>query len=221
MALKFILAGLISAILAGAAIFLLLDDATVDRIRAERERLTVSEARMTPEARDADMLDRLLGRDVPREAEATGIVADDAPLEGSRVGRRVADPAPAQTSGQGWLNQFRSSRAQARKGSDAVYVTLLEEAQKLRIEDVRDDAYLRILDYALAEGRYDVAAGIIDQISVPPLRDTGRQRIAVSLARAGRTDAAFAVLDSLEIEELADPIRLEIIRTATEPAPAE
>ncbi|MEM7728740.1 MAG: hypothetical protein AAF311_05635 [Pseudomonadota bacterium] len=216
MVLKFLTAGLISAILAGAAIFLLLDDDTVDRIRAERERITLSDARSQGSqsqsvqtadtqrerrngTREPDMLDRLLGRDLPQ----TDATQDRRTLpDDSRIGRRLA-PETEPGTGRAIIGGFD---------------VLLEQAAMLDIADVRDDAYLAILDHALAEDRMDVAAEIVPILSAPPLRDTARQRIGVAHARAGMLEDAFAVLEDVEIDGLLDPIRLEIIRAATDTA---
>ncbi len=97
---------------------------------------------------------------------------------------------------------------------------LLTEAEKLDIPDMRDQAYLNIVDYALSKGDRDRAESVLAQLSREELRDTARGRVAVSLAQAGRMEAAFAVLEELEIKELQDPIRLQIIEAATSGNPA-
>jgi hypothetical protein len=89
----------------------------------------------------------------------------------------------------------------------------LAETAKLDIVDARNDAYLNILDLAIAEERYGIAQEIVDDITVPELRDTARQRIGISHAQSGRLEEAFAVLEDLDIDALSDPIRLEIIRS--------
>ena len=233
MVLKFIVAGVISAVLAGAAIFLLLDDETVDRIRAEREALRSAEIFNDTSTNGADMLDRLLGRD----AEPTVQPADDpsvdppesAPVESedgrapdSRVGRQVVEEGTDEEGEprRGWLDAYLPERGTVDQPKKmvvppAVFETLLDQAARLEIEDARDDAYLSILNYALKEDRVGVADTLVEKLSTPPLRDTARQRIGIAHAKAGRVEAAFAVLDGIEIAELADPIRLEIIRAVT------
>lgn len=231
MVLKFIIAGMISALLAGAAIFLLLDDATVDRIRAEREALRSSDVFSGSGANSADMLDRLLGRDVERPAREDDVEAPteevnvedegDGRAPDSRVGRQVVEEGSEDAEPRrGWLDAYLPERETVDQPEQiivppAVFETLLEQAALLEIEDARDDAYLNILDYALKEGRVAVAETLIEKLSSPPLRDTARQRIGIAHAQAGRVDAAFAVLEGIEIQELADPIRLEIIRAIT------
>lgn len=91
------------------------------------------------------------------------------------------------------------------------YNLILAEAKKLMVTDMRNQAVLEIVDYAIDNGDIVQAADLVDELSTPELRDTARARIGTGLARAGKPDAAFAVLEALEIDELAAPIRLEII----------
>lgn len=261
MVLKFITAGVISAVLAGGAMYLAMDDEMLADLRADAQRSGFKDA--VPELRRGaktddqgpNVIDRLLGRDaVERGADsstndnnsanaskieqpATETASDDGAPDlssdidtmpsaetPSRVGQRVEEPAPT----RGWLDDFLPQRDTvatpipvtgvndgAAPVDAAVFDALLEQAALLDIADARDDAYLNILNFALTEGRYDVAADLVGKLSAPPLRDTARQRIGISHAKAGRTDKAFAVLDDIEINELADPIRLEIIRAVT------
>lgn len=91
------------------------------------------------------------------------------------------------------------------------YDLILAEAKKLMVTDMRNQAVLEIVDYAIDNGDIVQAADLVDELSTPEIRDTARARIGTGLARNGKPDAAFAVLDALEIDELAAPIRLEII----------
>jgi len=91
------------------------------------------------------------------------------------------------------------------------YSTVIAEAEKLLVIDMRNQAYLEIIDHAVDRGDMMQAADIVEELSTPELRDTARARIGTGLARRGDTKAAFAVLDELEIDELSAPIRLEII----------
>ena len=90
---------------------------------------------------------------------------------------------------------------------------ILDEARKIEIVDMRDEAILEILDFVLYHNKSGKAADILTELSSPELRDTARARIGVHLARHGKTVPAFAVMDEIEIEELRAPIRLEIITT--------
>lgn len=261
MVLKFITAGVISAVLAGGAMYLAMDDEMLADLRADAQRSGLKDAipdlRRGGETDDQrqSVVDRLLGRDTGEPVADPSTVddirpddpADESPVTdpvdaediteptaksdiilpaetSSRVGQRVEEPAPK----RGWLDDFLPQRdtvatpvpVTRESGSvppvnAAVFDALLEQAGLVEITDARDDAYLNILNFALTEGRYDVAAGLVSNLSVPELRDTARQRIGIAHAKAGRMDKAFAVLSDIEIKELADPIRLEIIRAVT------
>ena len=91
------------------------------------------------------------------------------------------------------------------------YTPILAESKKLLVTDMRNQAYLEIVDHAVDHGDMMQAADIVEELSTPELRDTARARIGTGLARRGKTEAAFAVLEELEIDELSAPIRLEII----------
>jgi len=105
-----------------------------------------------------------------------------------------------------------SHHAMANHGEAEIdYDMILDEAKKLLVTDMRNQAFLEIIDHAIDQGDVMRAADIVEDLSTPELRDTARARIGVGLARSGDQRAAFAVLDELEIDELSAPIRLEII----------
>lgn len=105
-----------------------------------------------------------------------------------------------------------SHHAMANHGEAEIdYNMILDEAKKLLVTDMRNQAFLEIIDHAIDQGDVMRAADIVEDLSTPELRDTARARIGVGLARSGDQRAAFAVLDELEIDELSAPIRLEII----------
>lgn len=97
------------------------------------------------------------------------------------------------------------------RGANIDYDMVLDEAKKLLVTDMRNQAFLEIVDHAIDQDDVMQAADIVDELSTPELRDTARARIGVGLAKRGDAEAAFTVLDELEIDELAAPIRLEII----------
>jgi len=242
MVLKFLLAGVISAVLAGGAMYLAMDEDMLADLRAEAQRVRV--IKDVPDLRGADgsseghresVVDRLLGRDdseplaepdnrppeTPDDSTATKMGPDETP---SRVGRRVDETPPK----RGWLDDFLPERetittplpvardpAAPPRPDSATFDALREQAALVTIPEARDGGYFNILDFALAEGRYDVAEALVADFSSPELRDTARQRIGISHAAAGRMDKAFAVLDDVEVEPLKDAIRLEIIRSVT------
>lgn len=250
MVLKFLTAGVISAVLAGGAMYLAMDDDMLAQLRADAQRGGFGDG--VPELRGGtdgsapteSVVDRLLGRDdidrsvdtpisetpaadaLDENPDTSGFeTSDTTPVEATRRIGRPVETAPPK---RGWLDDFLPRRDTvatpipvtretdaSRPVDSTVFDTLVEQAALVEIVDARDDAYLNILNFSLTEGRYDVADGLVADLSSPELRDTARQRIGISHAQAGRMDKAFAVLDDIEIKELADPIRLEIIRSVT------
>lgn len=92
----------------------------------------------------------------------------------------------------------------------------LSEAKKITQPDLKDQAYLRLVDYAVAKKLFGKANGVVSSLSSPELRDTARSRIANGLARNGQSKQAFKLLDSVEVEPLKDVLRLQVIEAATE-----
>ena len=226
MVLKFVTAGLISALLAGGAMYLVMDEDLIAGLRSDGQSNAATPdvpdlRRDSPSSDEDSVVDRLLGRDGTP-------VADDASTDNRRIGQPVE--GETQPQDRGWLSDFLPDRdtvatpipatgdlAGQRQMSDEGYATLIEQAELITIPDAQDDAIFGILMFALEQGRYDVAGSVVGSLSSPELRDTARQRIGISHAKAGRMSRAFAVLDDVEIEALADPIRLEIIRAVTTP----
>ena len=98
-----------------------------------------------------------------------------------------------------------------KSGSTFDYGPVLAQARKLPVVDMRNQAILEIVDFAVDSQDMTQAADLVQELSTPELRDTARARIGAGFARCGKADAAFAVIDDLEIDDLAAPIRLEII----------
>lgn len=162
-------------------------------IKADRER-TMGTFVITPGERDAD---------------------DDADQDAPAVTASEGDPRNGVASMDGGT-AMSTRHSGARMSRNGPYALLLAEAEKLEITDVRDGAYLNIVDFALMRGDYDRARDVLGNLSTEELRDTARQNMGIALARAGRMEEAFAVVDALEVDELSDPIRLAIIQAATE-----
>lgn len=107
--------------------------------------------------------------------------------------------------------KMKMKRAKAKKRKIIDYDLVLTEAKKLHVTDMRNQAILEIVDYAVDNRDMDVAANFVSDLSTPELRDTARARIGAGFARCDKPEKAFAVIEELEIDELAAPIRLEII----------
>ncbi|GLQ19384.1 hypothetical protein ACFFUB_13250 [Algimonas porphyrae] len=197
MVLKFLTAGLIAALLAAGAVYYSLD---AQNLQPRGVPSAVPSATMERDTPPGTEHYRLNGTDSPssdadeRPAAGTDTLATDTPATD-----RDERPSP--------------DAPKPRKATD--FDILVAQAGALELVDMRDDAYLTLLDWALQDERYRDAMNVAGRLSAPELRDTARQRIGISHARAGRMQEAFAILEQVEIEPLTDPIRLEIIRAAT------
>ncbi|NNE56818.1 MAG: hypothetical protein HKN36_01805, partial [Hellea sp.] len=88
---------------------------------------------------------------------------------------------------------------------------VFEQAENIKQSDLRDQAFLDLVEYATRKGMFEdakIAAAKINQIE---LRDTARSRIAMGLARYGQSDEAFALIEEVEVDALRDIMRLKVI----------
>ena len=90
------------------------------------------------------------------------------------------------------------------------------EADKITQVDLKDQAYLRLVDYAVVNKKYVDAKALLVSLSSPELRDTARSRIAIGMALSGHDKSAFALLEEVEVEALQDVLRLQVIEAATD-----
>jgi len=163
--------------------------------------------KMVWSSHEEDLGEALLDEDVDMEmvekllSEHTDLDLND--VMGAKTEIRVIKKGGKKRKGAGHHNKM------SLKAID--YEAVLVEAKKLQVIDMRNEAFLEIVDYAIDRGDIGNAADIVEELSSPELRDTARARIGVGLATSGDMEAAFAVLDEVEIDELAAPIRLEII----------
>ncbi len=104
------------------------------------------------------------------------------------------------------------------KAFDGVYATVLAQAENIEIVDLKNRAYLSLIDYGIREGQFERSLDVIENISQAELRDTARSNIAVGLARKGQSDEAFDVLKNVETEALSDVLRLQVIEAMTGPS---
>jgi hypothetical protein len=95
--------------------------------------------------------------------------------------------------------------------------TVMEQAEKINMPELRDRAYLDLVSYALDHGDYGVANTALEKINQVELRDTARNRIAIAYAKDGQADAAFAIMEDIEVEALRDVMRLQVIEAMIVP----
>lgn len=96
---------------------------------------------------------------------------------------------------------------------DASYriLTVTEQAKQIDASELRDRAFLDIVDYAVSEQLYTAGVSAMEEINQVELRDTARSRIAIAYARSGDSRAAFGLIDDVEVDELRDVLRLQVI----------
>lgn len=100
-------------------------------------------------------------------------------------------------------------------------MTVMEQADKIRQPDLRDRAYLDVVDYALTEDLFTPANSAMEKIKQVELRDTARARMAINLAEKGDSASAFALIDEVEVSELRDVMRLQVIEALIVPLPED
>ena len=91
------------------------------------------------------------------------------------------------------------------------------QALKIELPELRDRAYLDLVNFALKHKDYESARAAIDGIDQIELRDTARNRMAIAYAKHGQAEAAFELLEELEVEALSDVIRLQVIESIISP----
>jgi len=95
--------------------------------------------------------------------------------------------------------------------------TVYEQADTIQTPELRDQAYLDVVTYAIRHKLYGAANKAITKIDQVPFRDTARARIAISLAKGGNIQDAFTLIDKVETEELRDIMRLQVIEAMIVP----
>lgn len=100
---------------------------------------------------------------------------------------------------------------------DDVYKTVLKQTETLEITELRDRAYLGLINYIIRHEAYEKAPTVISKISQPELRDTARSNLAVGFARKGHRELAFEILEEVETRALQDVLRLQVIEAMTIP----
>jgi hypothetical protein len=165
------------------------------------------QAKPKPEAEEkqSDENDRGDARD---EAKGTYVVSEEPRDE--TVGAHDDRPETNEFAGDA-QGDFSEVFGLVSSRKDVDYDRVLAEVEKLLVVDMRNEALLEIVDYAVSRGDMEKAAQIGRNLSSPELRDTARARIGKGLALRGDAESAFAIIEDIEIDELAAPIRLEII----------
>ena len=111
----------------------------------------------------------------------------------------------------------RNNRQSGRSSISSTVEVIMGEAAKIEMPELRDRAYLELVDFALDHKDFDAARKALIEIEQVELRDTARNRMAVSFAQNNQTEEAFAALEELEVDALRDVIRLQVIEAIIAP----
>jgi len=96
-------------------------------------------------------------------------------------------------------------------------LAVMAQADKMSSDDLKDQAYLDIVNYAVKHEFSEIADVAMTKIKQIELRDTARSQIAIALALQGRSQEAFDVIDQVEIDALRDVMRLQVIEALIVP----
>ena len=122
-----------------------------------------------------------------------------------------------QTSSRPQTGSVEVGKGAVYSDKNAILMTLMTQAKRIKSKTLKDQAYLDIVDYAVNVGRYDEAYKAMKNIDQIELRDTARGSIAISMARSGQADSAFDIIDQVEIDTLRDVMRLQVIEAIAIP----
>lgn len=136
----------------------------------------------------------------------------------------VTKPEPQNTRPQSSANnthQPQSIKAAPPRSAVAHAIQTIEavmtQAKEIKQSDLRDRAYLDVVDYSLTYGLYVDANAAMELIAQVELRDTARSRMAIAIAKSGDAERAFALIDDVEVNELRDVMRLQVIEALIVP----
>ena len=91
------------------------------------------------------------------------------------------------------------------------------QADLINRPELKDQAVMDLIDFALANNLFAEAEGSVASIAQAELRDTARSRIANTYALQGQSDAAFQMIEQVEVEALRDVMRLQAIQALIAP----
>lgn len=97
------------------------------------------------------------------------------------------------------------------------FETLMREVENIEREDLHDQAYFEIVNFAIYNGLFEEALRAHGKISQTELAYTARGQIAVAYAKNGQAELAFATIDKVADAQLRDFMRLQVIESMTAP----
>ncbi len=94
---------------------------------------------------------------------------------------------------------------------------LMSQADNIGTIEIKDQAYLDVVNFSVRQRQYRFADAAMLKISQTELRDTARGQMAIALAMDGRAVEAFDIIDTVEIDALRDVMRLQVIEAMIVP----
>jgi len=157
----------------------------------------------SPENKDAD---EVKAKDMKAEARKAKEMAKKEMIRAEKE-----EMMREKAKGKFVVKEDKPSSAIGRMESFDTIDIIMREAEEIESTDLRDRAYLNVVDYALMHGYFGKAKAALAKISQPELRETARSRIAVNYAGTGNPEAAFDLVDSVEMTDFKDAMRIQII----------
>lgn len=94
---------------------------------------------------------------------------------------------------------------------------VLEQAERISDPQLRQQAYLNVVDYALKQGDFDGANALTGKFDTVDYKFTALSRIAMRYAQLGYDEKAFELIDTIDDPEFADILRMQVIETLAAP----
>ena len=111
------------------------------------------------------------------------------------------------------LSSFETDDTTASSGFNTLYHQGFVEAQNITGPIQRDQAYLRLIDFALANKKIGRTQRIVPFLSTPESRDQARRAVALAYANNNQTVAALEISDSFENKGLKAELYAQILKT--------
>ena len=111
------------------------------------------------------------------------------------------------------LSSFETDDTTASSGFNTLYHQGFVEAQNITGPIQRDKAYLRLIDFALANKKIGRTQRIVPFLSSPETRDQARRAVALAYANNNQTVAALEISDSFENKGLKAELYAQILKT--------
>ncbi|MEE9346851.1 MAG: hypothetical protein V3U82_01560 [Robiginitomaculum sp.] len=223
---KALLATLLGGLVTGGAVYVSQHPETLDPLR--RENVTSPQSQIDAERRDRDVDVEAPQTDMRSSTDSSansssGIISKIM-RSGERESATPEELAPETVDLRG--NDYEAPKTSTPVvdpkvvsdivsfspiSSGGVLDRVMSEAAKIRSGDLRDQAYLDIVEYALEHKDFGAAMLALETLDQPQIRDTARSKMAVKYAQLGQRDDAFALIEEVEIEELRDFMRLQVI----------